>query len=73
MRISKKILEILKSGKFTLAYHDSNYCCLYEGHKKYDDLEEDMHIAEFGESSFSYIPEEVEVLVKALGGKVVSV
>lgn len=58
----KKLIELLKSGNFTLAYHDSDYCCLYESHHK------DSEIFIFG-SSDSYVSEEVKLLVEALGGK----
>lgn len=78
--MKKKIIDLLKSGKFTLAYHDREYCTLYKGIHDYDDLTDD-----YGESSIKeeinfyghgeghgYAPEEVVALVKALGGKVVS-
>lgn len=64
----KKLIELLKSGNFTLAYHDNDDCCLYEGHQKYDDLEADSEIFSFGPSD-SYAPSEVILLVEALGGK----
>lgn len=52
----KKLIDLLKSGNFTLAYHDN------------DDLEADSEIFSFGPSD-SYAPSEVTLLVEALGGK----
>ena len=64
----KQIIDLLKSGNFTIAYHDSEYCCLYKGKLKYEDLPEDGEVAEFDDVN-GYIPDIVELLVKALGGK----
>ena len=69
----KKVVELLKSGNFTIAYHDSSSAWLYEGKLKYEDLAEDGECYDFSSQGFDYISEEVELLVKALGGKVVSI
>jgi len=66
-------IELLKSGNFTIAYHDSDYCCLYKGKLDYDELPEDGEVAEFDGTTDGYISEAVEYLVKALGGKVISI
>lgn len=74
MKKSDKIIEMLSTGNFTLAYHDQGYCALYKGKRKYEDLEEGEELKEFSNHRRSdYIPEEVVLLVKMLGGKVVSV
>ena len=70
--MKKKVIELLKSGNFTLAYQDSCYCSLHVGKKSYDDCTEENEIDEFGDTTIGYCPAEVEALVKALGGKVVS-
>ena len=62
------IIKLLKSGNFTIAYHDSGECTLYKGHKAYEDLPEDG-IADFGGQTDGYIEDVVELLVEALGGK----
>jgi len=67
-----QVSELLKSGNFTIAYHDKDYCCLYEGKFKYDDLPEDGEFAEFY-CSDGYAPKIVKFLAEALGGKVISI
>lgn len=80
MKISKKIIDILKSGNFTLVYHDNQSCILYKGKHTYNDLTDkdgDPIVKEEavfeGWSYDGYIPLEVAALVKALGGKVDSI
>ena len=66
-----KILELLRSGNFTIAYHDNQCCLLYKGHHEYDNLpSKEIEMPLFGEG---YTPPEVELLVEALKGKVVSI
>lgn len=69
-----KIIKLLQSGNFTLAYHDNEYCTLHEGRKKYEDIDfdKDSGIDIDGEN-LGYAPSEVVLLVKALGGKVDSI
>lgn len=69
--MSKKIIEILKSGDFTIAYHDNGYCNLYKGKFEYDDLKGKP--IEFDDWEDGYTPDVVKQLVEALGGKVVSI
>jgi len=68
----EKIIELLRSGNFTITYHDNDYCCLYKGHLEYDELPK-KEIQSFSGHSDGYITEIVEVLVEALGGKVDSI
>ena len=71
----KKIIEILKSGNFSILYHDNGMCGLYKGKKTYNQLKEDEEaIAEFEDwTSNGYCPKIVELLTKALGGKTDSI
>lgn len=63
------IIQLLKSGDFTIAYHDNSHCSLYKGRFEYDNLPE----AEDYEFDFTdtegYAPTIVRLLVNALGGK----
>lgn len=69
-----EIIKLLRSGNFTIAYHDSDYCCLYKGKMAYEELsEKNSKEINFDGMSDGYIPIEVEYLVEALGGKVGSV
>lgn len=76
----KKIIKLLKSGNFTLRYDDNGSCVLIEG--KFDEYEDtynyDAEInngdsVDFDGYGDGYIPVEVEWLVKALGGNVISI
>jgi hypothetical protein len=72
---SKELVELLKSGDFTLGYHDNGYCEVYRGRIEYDDInEKDLQpVGSFDSSeNEGYIPAEVAALVKALGGKAVT-
>lgn len=69
----KKIVELLKSGNFTLYYHDSGSCMLFKGHKEVLS-DYGTELCEFGyNDQEGYTPMEVELLVRALGGKVISI
>ena len=68
-----KIIKLLQSGDFTIAYHDDNYCCLYKGKLDYDDLPEDGEVEEFDCVEDGYAPYIVKYLGEALGGKVISI
>ena len=68
-----EIIKLLRSGNFTIAYHDNGYCCLYKGKMEYDNLPEEGEVAEFEGLGDGYIPIIVETLVNALKGKVVSI
>lgn len=78
MRNQKKIIELLKSGNFSLYYHDSDNCTLHNGHISYEetDLEEypeNKEVATLGDLTDGYLPDIVILMAKALGGKVGSV
>lgn len=72
----EQIIEILKSGDFTIIYWDSGEASLYQ--KKWDKEEEferdgyvtmDKFKVEFVDWPSGYCPTIVEYLVVALGGK----
>lgn len=65
---NKKIVELLKSGDFTIAYHDNESPSLYAGKWKYEQLEDKNEI-DYGFGSDGYCPLIVTLLTKALGGK----
>jgi hypothetical protein len=67
----KKIIELFKTSDFTIAYHDSSHAYVYKGKHNYEDLSGDEYF-DFNYDSEGYIPLEVALLVKALGGKCVS-
>lgn len=80
MNKENKILQLLKSGNFTIIYNDNGSCEIIA--KRCNDYEtlpcdEDGNLLEesleFPEQVNGYVPNEVALLVKALGGKVVSV
>ena len=64
----EKIIELLKSGDFTILYHDNGSCQLYRG--KSDYVHAKGHGVDFTGWSVGYIPVEVSHLVEALGGSV---
>lgn len=79
--MKKKTKELLKSGNFTICYHDKEYFTIHEGRKSYDkcsdDFDEDGE-PKNGEEFFDhdgdgYAPEIIIELAKILGGKVVSI
>jgi hypothetical protein len=64
----KELLALLRSGKFTVAYHDNGHCCIYKGKFEYDFLPE-TSVAEYEYADCEgYLPDIVKVLVQALGG-----
>lgn len=70
----KEILELMRSGDFTIAFHDYSRCSFYKGRHKYDKLPEnedcefDLHDGFKG-----YASEIMVLLVKALNGKIDSI
>jgi hypothetical protein len=69
-------LKILKSGDFTILYHDNGQCDLFEGkYDSYEDVPEGVEpIQEFySNDSEGYCPDIVSLLTKALGGKTYSI
>lgn len=69
-----KIIELLRAGDFTIAFHDNDYCCLYKGRHRYDELPEN-EVAEFDMNSSrdGYAPYVMTLLAMALNGKTVSI
>lgn len=69
------LIKLFKSGNFTIAYHDNQEGCIYEGKiDDYDKLPEDGEIDDFFSwACEGYLPYIVQVLVKALGGKALSI
>lgn len=64
-----KIIDLLKSGDFTLAYHDRGSCTLYKGKHEYGEWKSKDLVYDFdGSDSYGYMPSEIELLVQALGG-----
>lgn len=75
--MGKKTIELLKSGNFTLLYHNNGHCTLHEGKIKYKQSNEEEknyveEIEEFTCQEIGYAPAEVVALVKALGGRLES-
>lgn len=68
---NKKLIELFKSGDFTIHYNDNGCCSVYKGRfKDYFSKPEDIEsVAEFGCDFNGYLPREVALLVEALGGK----
>jgi hypothetical protein len=64
----EEIIKLLKSGKFTIAYH--NNCCpsLYKGIWAYEKLENKKEI-ETEQFDNGYCPGIVSLLTEALGGE----
>ncbi len=67
---NKQIVELLKSGDFTIAYHDNECASLYIGKHQYDDLKEEDEVSLSNCIEDGYIPLEVNLLVQALKGQV---
>ena len=78
----KELISVLKSGDFTVSYHDNQACIIYKGKYKEasdcpnvwdendeNELECNVNFWDMEESFDGYTPEVVYYLVKALGGK----
>jgi len=64
----------MKTGDFTIAYHDNQFCTVHKGHIEYDDLDNDFFLGEFdGSEDEGYLPLIVDLLVEALGGETTSI
>jgi len=68
----EKVIELLKSGKFTIAYHDQGYCTIHKGKISYEETGDDQ-VRDCDNTFNGYIPEIVQLLTEALKGWVVSV
>ena len=77
--MKKKVLELLKSGDFTIVFHDHDSATLHPGKIKYEQTDEESKkyvpsVYEFDDVyENGYASPEVVALVKALGGKVESI
>lgn len=70
MTHEEEVIELLKTGNFTIAYHDNGSCCLYKGKFKYDDLPEaEDYSFDMDDNYVGYAPSIVHFLASALGGK----
>ena len=74
----EQIIEVLKSGNFTIAYHDSDYATIHVGKLDYEELitdanDELIHDYETCGQIDGYIPEIVQLLAEALGGKSITI
>lgn len=71
----KALVKLLRSGDFTIAYHDSGDYAIYNGqYDSYDELPELAHAVYQDESSGDgYVPSEVDLLTVALGGIAISI
>lgn len=70
----KDLSNLLKSGKFTLAYHDNGRCTIHKGlFPDYEETTEETQIAEFDCEDDGYAPYIVILLASALGGNVDSI
>lgn len=68
------ILKMLQTGDFTIAFHDNDYCCLYKGRYKYDELPEKEDVAfDMNVDREGYAPYVMSLLVAALNGKIESI
>lgn len=70
----KEIIELLKSGNFTIAGHDHGSFALYKGRHSYERLPKNS-VTEFEDwnGEHGYITEIIRIFVKALGGKTDSI
>lgn len=73
MKKQQKIIELLRSGDFTIAYHDNGSCMLYKGKHEYKDLPKREIDIQSEFCADGYEVPEVVALVEALGGSVVSI
>jgi hypothetical protein len=79
----KELIEIIKSGNFTVYYHDNGSSNIYEGkyteeyfdelieENKFDDFDDENNI--FISSFDGYYTEDLALLIKALGGNLLCV
>lgn len=74
-KVEQEIIDLLKTGDFTVAFHDQGECSIYKGIFEYDDLpeKEDYTVIFGGASDDGYAPALVIYLCEALKGKCVSI
>lgn len=66
----EKLIELLKSGDFSVHYDDNGSGRIVKGQHNYG---KGKTVHEFDGNGFGYAPVEVELLVEALGGRTDSV
>jgi len=66
----EKAIELLKSGNYTIYYHDYCECTLYEGKWFEEEIRDDYPSAslDMRDCYDGYIPEIVDLMNEALGG-----
>lgn len=64
----KQVIEVMKTGNFTIAYHDNSDAHFYKGKFSYDRLPDEADYT-FGSNYAGYMSEEVYCLIQALKGK----
>lgn len=69
----QKVVELLRSGNFTVIYDDNGSGSIYKGKHDYGNCLQKDKVVDFGGQGWGYTPEEVELLIEALGGEVDSV
>jgi len=65
----KKVIELLKTGNFSIIYHDNGCGSLYKGHHTTDSVSEKEIEPVYEFEPDGYYTSDVDFLVKALGGK----
>lgn len=74
-----RLMRVLRSGDFTIAYHDNGYCSVYatrvNGYKELPQgASEDVEIAQYDTHQFDgYLPDVVAALCRALRGAAVTI
>ena len=79
--ISKKaVIKLLKSGNFTIYYHDNQACSIYRGKLSQEEIEKcdeehnNTHIPVYDPmDEDGYLPEITKLLTQVLGGKSCSI
>ena len=78
---SKKLIDLFKTGDFTIIYWDRNVASIYKGKwnfnkefikDEYEEMGKSL-VVELDCDGYGYCPEIVEILSKALGGKTDSI
>lgn len=78
-----RVIELFKTGNFSIHFHDSAYGSVYEGRYEYDELNDEdcepkpeiKEVYEFNEytNREGYLLDIINLLVTALGGKAGSI
>lgn len=64
-----EIIELFKTGDFTIAYHDHGYACIYKGKFEYENLPEKENYSMDNSFAEGYAPAVVILLTAALYGE----